>query len=284
MAEVDCEIATWRMVSFTTSIKEIDEADWFALEIWSYGKKFTISVSRNNIHRSNSLEAEFDAIFSTLSSEASEEPPPFSEDDDVEQHSLAGAAEDDQQSGRKHHRNSRSSEMTIPDCFAWAMKPCSTAIERLAPRPTTEHGDKITLEYFFCLDEYETQLSAFKNEFLEPEFQRSEDFVYHDFSDSPPEDTRNWKSKTTFPVFSKGEVEVIPGPDGLEYILLDTPTHVQVRDRQLYFKHVGEDRDLAILEVDKYEKIKQADFPADVRTSRLYGIVEDEKAEILGLL
>lgn len=287
MAKGDCEFATWSMVSFTTSIKEIDDTDWFALDFRRYGKTFTISVSKKDLHNSNTLEADFDAIYSMLSSETSREPAPSSDDDDiddVDQSSPTGMKIDDQRSGKKCPHESSSSEMTIHDCFAWAMKPCSTAVERLAPRPTIEPGDKITLEYFFGLDRYETQLSAVQDGFLEPDFQRSQDFVYNDFSDSPQVDGRNWKSKTTFPVFSKGEVEVIPGPDGLEHFLLYTPTHVRVHERQLYFKHVGEYQDLAIMEVDKYEKMKRANFPADVRTSRLYGIVEDEKEEILGLL
>lgn len=275
MAENVCEISTWHMLSFTTSIKEIDDTDWFALDVRSYGKTFTISVNRKDLHESNTLEAEFDVILSTLLSEASREPLPSSD-------------EDDQPSEHTHPHRSTSSGMSVRDCFEWAMKPCSAAIESLAPRPKIEHGDKITLEYFFCGERYETELSAVQDMFLEPAFQPSRDFSHYDFADSPQEDTLDWKSKTTFPVFSKGEVEVTPEPDSsLEYILLDEPTRVKVQGRQLYFKHAGDDdcHDLALVEVHKYENIKRADFPANVRTSRLYGIVEDdEKSQILGLL
>lgn len=250
-----------------------------------HGKTFTINVNRKDLHESSTLEAEFDIILSTLSSEASREPLLHSKDDEIDQDSATEAEIDDQQSEHKHAHKSSSSGMSVHDCFEWAMKPCSAAIENLAPRPKIEHGDKITLEYFFCAERYDTELSASQYTFLEPEFQRSRDISHYDFADSPQEDARDWKSKTTFPVFSRGEIEVTPGPDSLEYILLDEPTRVKAQGRQLYFKHAGDDcHDLALVEVLKYEKIKRADFPADVRTSRLYGIVEDEKSQILGLL
>lgn len=282
MSVGDQEFSTWRMLSFTTSNREIDYIDWFALEVRCYGKSFTIRVSREDFHESPALESEFDALFNTLLSEINREPPPLSEDGDVEQHSVDEGKNQLSEQNRTH--KSITSELSVTDCFDWAMKPCLSAIERLAPRPTIDHGDKITLEYFFCLDRYEARLSAIQDEFLEPQFQRAEDFAHYDYSDSPQEDTPRWQSKTTFPVFSRSEIEVTPEPDSPEYILIDKPTHVQVHDRQLYFKHVGEDQDLAIIEVDKYENMKWADFPADIRTSRLFGIVEGEKEEILGLL
>lgn len=285
MAENDCDVSTWHMLSFTTSNKEIDNTDWFALDVRCYGKTFTISVDRKNLHESNTLEAEFDIMLRTLSLASSREPLLYSEDDSVDQDSVTEAEIDDQQSECTHPHNPSASEISVRDCFEWAMKPCSAAIESLAPPPKIEHGDKITLEYFFCVERYDTELSAVQDKFLEPEFQRSRDFSHYDYADSPQEDTRDWKSRTTFPVLSRGEVEVTPGPDSLEYILLDEPTRVKAHGRQLYFKHAGDDcHDLALVEVHKYENIKRADFPADVRTSCLYGIVEDEKSQILGLL
>ncbi|KAG8162939.1 hypothetical protein KVR01_007417 [Diaporthe batatas] len=90
--------------------------------------------------------------------------------------------------------------------------------------------------------------------------------------------------KTTCPIFEAGEVEVLS--DDPTYILIDEPTRVRIRGRELFFKTFM-DRDDSIWapEVLTLEKIAKAKFnPEEVRTSHLYGIVQDAKSQVIGLL
>lgn len=275
---------TWHIIGYTTSNKKLDDDDWFALDFRCYGKTFTISVRKKDLRNSPALGEEFDIMFNTLLSDA-EADDVMSLDDNQDQ--VAEAEYDDQLSELEtcHHQQGPTSlPMSILGCFDWAIKPCVAEIERLAPRPNIQDGDKVTLDFFFGSQSFITQLSAVQDKFLDPTFETN-DRQGSEFSEDLLEQPGAWKTKTTFPIFPMTDVEVLPTCGGTDYILVDEPTHVRVHNQRLYFKQAADDsQDLAMVEIAKYEQMKQARLPADVRTSRLYGIVENDKVQIVGLL
>jgi tRNA A-37 threonylcarbamoyl transferase component Bud32 len=88
---------------------------------------------------------------------------------------------------------------------------------------------------------------------------------------------------TPFPSFTPADIAVIC--DDPQRPFDSNPTQVCVGQQHLYFKPSPYPDDIvAQKEVRTYEKIASANFGADIRTSRLYGVVRNEKDQLIGLL
>lgn len=166
-------------------------------------------------------------------------------------------------------------DLSLDGCYEWAVRPFLPLMEKLAPRP----GDAaiITLQHFFSGESFEANLEAFDDTLLPGVIHavdEMEDLV----------DDAGIRWKTTCPIFQAREVEVLS--DDPTHILIDEPTRVRIQGKELFFKaFMDPDDSIGAHEVQTLEKILKAGFdPRKVRTSRLYGIVKDNKSHVIGLL
>ncbi|KAJ4385429.1 hypothetical protein N0V93_009857 [Gnomoniopsis smithogilvyi] len=275
MDQIDHAIPLYRISGFTTSNKDIDQYGWFRLDFWCNGNLFSVTVSSKDIRDSPAREREFQEVLGTLLSEQGSISP-------VNDELLCEDLEEDVNDCEQPHADGSSKSMGIGYCFDWVFNPCAVEIEHVAPRLPIEQGGKITLDYFYGKKRFSGRIKIVQERFI-PEF-RIDTGEYED-PDAYSDDFEFWKSKTTFPVFSTSEIEVLSTDNQQDPPYMDDPSRVRVKDVTLFFKKMDDDaEDLVQKEVDKYEKIKAADFASDVRTSRLQGIVEDGSERIVGLL
>ena len=258
----------YRIVSFTTS-NERDKRQWFSLEIQVRASRFRISVSPSNFRNSPVRSHEFEEYFAFLCSQDNN----YDDDDsfeetDEEEHASRGP--------------------TMYNCFDWAATPCLADFERLSPAlplledPLVEGGQRLTLSHFLAASAFECDLTA-ANEVLAPgEIEPVE--TDEDIWPSPrSEDDDTWT--TSFPSFSPTEITVIS--DNPEHPFDSNPTRVFVGQQKLYFKESSDpDDEISKNEVETYERIATASLGlgAGIRTSRLYGVVRNERSQLVGLL
>jgi tRNA A-37 threonylcarbamoyl transferase component Bud32 len=249
----------YRILSFTTS-KEGDERQWFSLEIQLHTSRFRISVSPSNFRNSAVRSAEFQKYFSLLLSEH-EDHDDFSEEMDEGDGDVP-------------------SRTAVHDCFDWAVIPCLADFERLSPAPPPLVGGQLSLSHFLVVNSFECDLNAIDDVLVPGEIERVEMDMDEDCWPSPSSGDA-WT--TSFPSFSPTEIAVIC--DDPEKPFDSNPTRVCIGQQQLYFKEAMDLDDIvAKREVEVYERIAEADLGTDVHTSRLYGVVRNERNQLVGLL
>lgn len=166
-------------------------------------------------------------------------------------------------------------DLSLDGCYEWAVRPFLPLLEGIAPQPS---GDAtITLQCFFSGEAFDASLKAV-NDTLLPGAIHTRDEIEHIIGNPGI----IWK--TTCPIFEAGEVEVLS--DDPTYILIDEPIRVRIKGRELFFKALLDpDDSVGAHEVLTLEKIAKAKLnPQEVRTSHLYGIVQDNKSQVIGLL
>lgn len=240
----------------------------FTLEIRLNGKNFAISVIESRFRNSPERLREFHEYLSFLMSNEDEE--------EYEEENVAEAA---QANGPSHGQLG----ISVYDCFAWTVEPFLSSFKELAPKPMP--ASKITLDAFFNSDSYECWLGAVDDRpdlgpidvlQMEPAF----------FPENLSPDSRTdygTPASAFFPTFPLSEIEVIG--DDPSTIFDAPPEVVRVKGKEYFFKSfeaVGED--LGRKEIRKYEQIAKANFDAEVRTSRLFGIAQDAQKAIMGIL
>lgn len=166
-------------------------------------------------------------------------------------------------------------DLSLDGCYEWAVRPFLAPLEEIAPRP--RDAATITLQHFFSGESFEAKLKAVDDVLLPGAIH-----AWDDMENVVGDAGSHWK--TTCPIFQAREVEVLSVDPA--YSLIDEPTRVRVEGKELFFKaFLDPDDSIGAHEVQTLEKISKADFdPQKVRTSRLYGIVEDDKSHVIGLL
>ncbi|KAK1771692.1 protein kinase [Phialemonium atrogriseum] len=152
----------------------------------------------------------------------------------------------------------RNQDVTISGCFEWVVSPILPVLKSVAPQPTLP--SKVTLQHFLSVKSFECELGAVDDELrlvkLEP---RDSEEPYVEF-----------------------------GYDNEESAPLDTifpSRRVLANGQQFFFKSLdllGDD--IGRKEVGRYEQVFRASFGPSVRTSRLFGVVQDEKHQLVGLI
>ncbi|KAI1376309.1 hypothetical protein F4677DRAFT_454541 [Hypoxylon crocopeplum] len=249
----------YRICSYTSS-NEGEVPEWFALEIRFSGRSFRIHVSSSNFLNSPSKIEEFHKYFEFLASGADE----WGEESE----------------GAEHDANDENDiqAITIDDCFDWAVNSFLPILRSVAPQPAAT--SKVTLRHFFASESFECKLSAV-DDTLVPGAVELRDLDENWMGPGVQDESIAWK--TTFPSFHPSEVEV--KIDNPQYSLDINPTRVLVNGQELFFKSleiVGET--LGRKEVERYQQIVRANLGSDVRTSHLFGVVQDEKCQLVGLL
>lgn len=183
--------------------------------------------------------------------------------------------EDGAQEGGESSTQRPMLDLSLNGCFEWAVSPFFPLLEEIAPRPSD--ATTITLQHFFSGESFEASLKAVDDALRPGAIHESKDM------DSVIDKPRILR-ETACPIFQAREVEVLS--DDPAYILFDEPTRVRVQDKELFFKAFQDPNDsIGAKEVLTLKKISEASFnPKEVRTSRLYGIVEDPKWQVIGLL
>ncbi|KAH6840908.1 hypothetical protein B0I37DRAFT_385496 [Chaetomium sp. MPI-CAGE-AT-0009] len=247
----------YRILSFTTS-NEGDKSQWFSLEIQLHVCRFRISVSPSDFRNSPVRSEEFQKYFAFLFSENHHHDDSFEETD----------GEQGDEPGR----------ITLYDCFDWVVTPCLADFERLSPAPPPLESAQLTLSHFLAVTSFECNLTAVDEVLAPGGIERVEtDENYW----PSPSSTDAWT--TSFPSFSPAEVAVICNDP--ESPFDSNPTRVRIGQQPLHFKESSDPDDIvAKKEVETYERIAGANLGADVRISRLYGVVRNESNQLVGLL
>lgn len=148
-------------------------------------------------------------------------------------------------------------------------------MEQVAPRPNDTAT--ITLQHFFKGEGFEASLGAVDDTLLPGAIHARDEMEGVVGNAGTP-----WK--TTCPIFQARQVQVLS--DEPAYILTEEPTRVRVQGKELFFKAFQDpDDSIGAHEALTLDKISGASFdPQEVRTSRLCGIVEDDKSHVSGLL
>ncbi|KAK4240611.1 hypothetical protein C8A03DRAFT_31317 [Achaetomium macrosporum] len=138
---------------------------------------------------------------------------------------------------------------------------------------------QLTLSDFLDTASFECHLTA-TDEILAPgEITRVE--TDEDCWPSPSSPGHVWT--TSLPSFSPTEITVIC--DDPEHPFDSNPSHVRIGQQHLYFKQSPDPDDaVAQKEVETYEKIAGANLGPGARTSRLLGVVRNERNQLIGLL
>ncbi|KAM3500115.1 hypothetical protein MY11210_009550 [Beauveria gryllotalpidicola] len=174
-------------------------------------------------------------------------------------------------------------DITIDDCFAWAVHPFIISFKKLAPKASST--SKTTLQDYFNSESYECQLGA-ADDRLVPEsidlLDTNNSFIPKDcYIDRNNNHSSN--ASALFPTFPLSQIEIMS--DYPDKILDDEPRLVRVQGEVYFFKSfeaVGED--LGRREIRKYGQIAKANFGPEIRTSRLFGIAQDDQRRIMGIL
>lgn len=238
---------------------------WFSLQLRLHGNLFSITVSESRFRNSPNRVLEFQGYLAYLASDED-----AFESDDSE--CIRVPESDDVH---------RQEDMTMDDCFAWAVQPFIDSFKILAPKPLPASR----IQQYFNSKSYECQLGA-SDDRLEPGpielLDMNDSFVpggcgihcSHEHSTG---------ASALFPAFLPSQIDVL-GDDPCR-IFDDEPRLVRVQGEAYFFKSFEEaGEDLARKEIRKYEEIAKANFGPEVRTSRLFGIVQDDQNRVMGIL
>ncbi|KAK2613274.1 hypothetical protein N8I77_000196 [Diaporthe amygdali] len=240
-----------------------EDKRWFMLEVKMHGRNLTINVCQEEFHNSPTRLDEFTQYLEMLQLDSEGEWLSNEEEDD----DVHGGGEFPMQCPRL--------DLSLDGCYEWAIRPFFPLLEEIAPPPSD--AATITLQQFFSGEYFEAGLKAV-DDILHPGVIHVRDNMDNVVGNAGT----LWK--TTCPTFQAREVEVLSNDP--TYILIDEPTNVRVQGKELFFKAFQDpDDSIGAHEVLTLEKISNASFnPQEMRTSRLYGIVEDEKSHVIGLL
>ncbi|KAE9380834.1 hypothetical protein N431DRAFT_433066 [Stipitochalara longipes BDJ] len=235
----------YRVNSFTTSF-EGESRDFILFTARLQGKLLYVEVSPSNFHNSPSAIKEFYKYFKVAASGLD------ALDDDL-----------------------------IYDFFDWALSPFLSAFQNHVPGLQAINKTTTTLQDFLYPETYDCELGAVNDNLIRGLFQRrdiEESYASFDF----PDDFVQAMDK--FQSVHPSQVEIYPQfPPDAHDAPDDQPSRVRVSGQTLFFKSAIETGpDSATKEVMKYLRI--AELEADLRTSRLYGIVQDDKDPPIGLL
>lgn len=257
----------YQRCGLTTCNRDEDER-WFILSVKLHGKTLSITVSADEFQNSPKRLDEFNQYLEMLQLDSEGEwPSDDEEEDDDDDDNVHGGGES------PAHRPTL--DLSLDGCYEWAITPFLPSLDKIITRPSD--GATITLQHFFSGESFDANLRAVDDTLLPGVIQASDDM--ENVVGNPG---ILWK--TTCPIFATREVEVLS--DDPTYILVAEPTRVRVKGKELFFKaFMNPDDSVGAQEVLTLEKIFKARFnQQEVRTSRLYGIVEDEKSQIVGLL
>ncbi|KAK4132167.1 hypothetical protein BT67DRAFT_92170 [Trichocladium antarcticum] len=262
--------SNYRILGFTTA-NEGEEPPWFSLEVRLHNSRFRISVTLSNFRNSPAQFEEFHKYFALL----------LSENNDHGDGSFEGTGEE----GEQEEQDTPPGRATLVDCFDWAISPCLTHFERLSPPPLLSSSRKLTLSHFLATTSFEYDLIATDEVLVPGEIERLE--TDEDCEPPPGGLDDRWLQSTpwttSFPSFTPADIVVVC--DNPQHPFDSNPAHVRIGQQRLYFKaSLHPDDTVARKEVRVYERIASADLGDDVRTSRLYGIVRDERDQLVGLL
>lgn len=232
-----------------------------------HGKSLTITICPDEFQNSPTRLDEFHQYLEILQLDSEGEWSSDEEDDDD--------GNDDVHGGDESPTQRPTLDLSLDGCYEWAVRPFLLLLEEIAPRPSG--NATITLQHFFSGEAFDASLKAVDDTLL-PGIIHARDEMENVIGS----EAILWK--TTCPIFEAGEVEVLS--DDPTYILIDEPTRVRVKGRELFFKaFLDPDDSIGAHEVLTLEKIfKAKSNPQEVRTSQLYGIVEDDKSQVIGLL
>lgn len=248
--------------SHTSSDRDEDE-QWFMVDVKIYGRTLAINVCPEEFENSPTILDEFNQYLEILQL-------------DLEGEWFSDEGQDDDVFEGGEAANPRPAlDLSLHGCYEWAVKPIFPLLEEIASRPSV--SEPITLQHFFSGESFEASLTAVDDSLI-PGVVEAKDDMEDVFGDPGV----LWK--TTCPIFQAREVEVLS--DDPIYTLVNEPTRVRVQGRQLFFKAFQELNDsMGAKEVLTLEEVFKARFdPKEVRTSRLYGIVKDDKSHVIGLL
>ncbi|KAK2593681.1 hypothetical protein QQS21_008624 [Conoideocrella luteorostrata] len=272
------DVSEYRICGYSKS-NHGEAPAWFALQLRMHGKSFSIVVSESRFRNSPQRVLEFQEYFKYLTSD---------EDafEDYEDNVSTGHVDEEGASpdAGGHDDTAECGGIAIGECFAWAVQPFIESFKSLAPKPAP--ASKITLQDFFKSESYECQLMSLDDHLCSGNIQSSD----MDYSFVPQGQTIDGNpqrheslASSGFPIFALPELEIVS--DYPDTIFDDEPHRVCVHGQEYFFKsfeEVGED--LGRREIEKYEQIAKANFGSDVRTSRLFGIAQDEHFKIVGVL
>jgi len=258
---MDSSKSLYRILGYTTS-NERDEHQWFSLEIRLHTSRFKISVAPSLHFRNSAARTdEFQKYHALLVS--------GDEGGDGSEHELDDGEERD-----------AASHPSLYDCFDWAVEPCLGEFERLSPPSPPIEGNQLSLSHFLASVCYECDLTATDGVLAPGEIELM-DPIDGDGQPSPGTVLEPWT--TSFPSFSPAEIAVVC--EDPENPFDSNATRVSVSQTPLYFKQsLHLDDELAQREVETYERIAGAELGPGVRTSRLFGVVRNERQQLVGLL
>ncbi|KAH8742721.1 hypothetical protein F5883DRAFT_530613 [Diaporthe sp. PMI_573] len=257
----DSQRPPYQKCGHTPSDRDEDKR-WFMVHVKVYGKTLTIEVCPEGFENSPTRLDEFNQYLEILQLDSEGEW--FSDEDD-----------DDVDEGGETLNTRPFLDLSLDGCYEWAVRPFFPLLEGITSRPSD--AEKVTLQHFFTGESFDASLTAVDDSLVPGVIEAKDEMENVVGNPGIP-----WK--TTCPIFHAKEVEVLP--DDPTYVLVDEPTRVRVQGRQLFFKAFQDpDDSIGAKEVLTLEKISKAGFdPKEVRTSRLYGIVEDNKSHVIGLL
>lgn len=245
-----------------------EDKRWFTIEVKIHGTTLRIRICPEKFQNSPTRLDEFTQYLEILQLDLEGEW--FSEEEEQEE-------EDDVQGdGASLTQRRPLLDLSLDGCYEWAVRPFLPPMEEIAPRP--DDATRITLQHFFSGESFEGSLEAV-DETLLPGTIHARDEMENIAGNTEI----LWKT-TSSPIFQTRQVEVLS--DDSAYILMDEPTRVRVQGKELFFKAFQDpDDSIGAHEVLTLEKISKASFdPQEVRTSSLYGIVQDDKSHVIGLL
>ncbi len=245
------------IISFGTSSTG-EEPRWFSLDIQLNLARFNIFVESSDFTNSPARYAEFEKYFAYLFAENHHDPGVFVEENQPD-------------------------EIDLDECFDWAVAPCLAEFERLSPAlPPTAPGD-LTLAHFIATSAFCCDLIAADDVLVAGEVKPD---PLGD-EQTPPASLNDDNTPTTwttsFPSFRTKEVSVIceDPADPLD----SNSSRVRIGEKELTFlQGLGPDSELLKKDLAVYEKIAAAKFEPEVRTSRVYGVVRNEKDQLVGYL
>ncbi|KAH8820263.1 hypothetical protein F5884DRAFT_744624 [Xylogone sp. PMI_703] len=214
-------------------------------EVRRYDKCFSISIASQNLESSPALRNTYLSYLETERSQANDH------DDDLDD----GGPE---------------------EFYDWALQPCSHIFESVAPEP--EQNNEMTLHDYFHPQAFYFSLHASSGK-LVPKPEKGNNSMK-----TPGVELDNDAIFSAWPSFYSSEVKIcITSP---EDNICPCPSKVLVSEKTICFFKPYErgDKRLALREVENYRCIKESGLAHDVRICRLYGIVRDDKARLIGLL
>lgn len=240
-----------------------EDKRWFMVEVKIHGATLRIEVCPEEFQNSPTRLDEFTRYLEILQLDSEGEW--FSEEED----------DADVRRGSEPRPQRQTLDLSLNGCYEWAVRPFLPLMKEIAPRPSDTAT--ITLQHFFSGESFEASLKAV-DDTLVPGTIHARDEMEDVVGDAKIE----WK--TTSPIFQARQVQVLS--DEPAYILIDEPTRVRAQGKELFFKAFQDPDDIiGAHEVLTLEKISKASFdPQQVRTSRLYGIVQDDESHVIGLL